>query len=396
MFKDDDHLAAMDGILTALYDNIHAARPWEEALEKLRLLMRSNSLCLRLARKGARPREYLFAAGPKVNPDSIHEWESRNMGELGPIPAPGQHIIVDGSEQCGDPGLAEMLVRYDTRQMLTMCIDRFGDIECVLNCDRGAAQPDFDATDIRLFRMAAGHFSRGMRLRRTLASQHVLNQFKSEALDRLSTAAFMFSPIRDVRPLNRSAERLIEAKTCLTLRNDMLHAVDSRADRQLQTAIAEMIDGETRQRPRILSIAETGSDRTHELLIIGVPTTSLLTGGGETCVLMFVRNDVVLGSEDSELLQAVFSLTPAETNIAVDLANGRHLDDICADLGIKKNTARAHLRSIFLKMGLTRQVEMVHALSSSVIPLGRPAPAPAIEPDEIVDMLYEPAMSSAR
>ena len=155
-----------------------------------------------------------------------------------------------------------------------------------------------------------------------------------------------------------------------------------------------MIDSDTPPRTRILSIAEIDSDRPRELLIVGVPTVSLLTGGTETCVLMFVRNDVVLGREDSGLLQTLFSLTPAETNIAVDLANGRHLDDICTDLGIKKNTARAHLRSIFLKMGHSRQVEMVHALSSSVIPLGRLTPAP--DALEIVDMLYEPTVPSAR
>jgi len=395
MLDHDDPLAAMDGILTALYDNIQATRPWDEALERLRLLMQSNCLCLRLARKGDRPREFLFAAGPMANAGSIREWESHNRGELGPVPLGlGEYCVIDWAEHSRDPALAAMLERYDTRQMLTMCIDKFGDIDCLLNCDRGAAQPDFDTADIRLFRMAAGHFSRAMRLRRTLASHHVLNQFKSEALDRLSTAAFMLSPVGDVRPLNRSAERLIAARTCLTLRNDMLHALDSHADRKLQAAIAEMIGSDTPPRTRILSIAEIGSDRPRELLIVGVPTISLLTGGTETCVLMFVRNDVVLGREDSELLQMLFSLTPAETNIAVDLANGRHLDDICAGLGIKKNTARAHLRSIFLKMGHSRQVEMVHALSSSVIPLGRLTPAP--EALEIVDMLYEPTVPSAR
>ncbi len=395
MHENIDTLTAMDGILTALYDAIQTSGLWTEALEQLRIVMRSNSVCLRLAKKGDRPREYLFAAGPMVNTDSIHEWERRNMGELGPVPlAPGEHCIVDWSDHRDDPDLAEMLDRYDTRHMLTMCIDKFGDIDCFLNCDRGAAQPDFTATDVSLFRMASGHFSRAMRLRRTLASYHVLNEFKSEALDRLSTAAFILSPIGEVRPLNSSAEMLVEAKTCFVLKGDKLHAVDSRADRKLQAAIAVMISAEAKRPPEILSIAEPDSDRIHNLLIVGAPTTSLLTGGPETCILMFIRKDFVLDDEDSELLQTVFSLTPAETNVAIGLANGKHLDEICVSLGIKKSTVRAHLRSIFLKMGLSRQVDMVHALSNSVIPLGRSTRS--FGSREIADILYERSASFHR
>jgi DNA-binding CsgD family transcriptional regulator len=39
-------------------------------------------------------------------------------------------------------------------------------------------------------------------------------------------------------------------------------------------------------------------------------------------------------------------------------------------LGISKNTARAHLRAIFSKTGVTRQATLVRILLGSVVPLG--------------------------
>ena len=51
------------------------------------------------------------------------------------------------------------------------------------------------------------------------------------------------------------------------------------------------------------------------------------------------------------------------------LANGLTLDEAADAMGIKRNTARAHLRSVFVKAGVTRQTELVRILLNGVIGL---------------------------
>nr|MDT0253635.1 LuxR C-terminal-related transcriptional regulator [Endozoicomonas sp.] len=52
------------------------------------------------------------------------------------------------------------------------------------------------------------------------------------------------------------------------------------------------------------------------------------------------------------------------------LANGLTLDETAEELGISRNTARAHLRSIFSKTGVTRQTMLVRLILKSVATLG--------------------------
>jgi len=63
------------------------------------------------------------------------------------------------------------------------------------------------------------------------------------------------------------------------------------------------------------------------------------------------------------LLRASLGLTPAELRLAALLKDGASINEAAPKLGIAVNTARNHLRSIFAKLGVNRQSEMVRHLS---------------------------------
>ena len=56
----------------------------------------------------------------------------------------------------------------------------------------------------------------------------------------------------------------------------------------------------------------------------------------------------------------------------MELANGLSLEEAAEVLNIRRNTARAHLRSIFSKTGVRRQTELVRIMLNSVVALGKP------------------------
>jgi DNA-binding CsgD family transcriptional regulator len=62
-------------------------------------------------------------------------------------------------------------------------------------------------------------------------------------------------------------------------------------------------------------------------------------------------------------LRAAFGLTAAEARLASRLAAGESLADAADALGIAKNTARFQLRAVFAKTGVSRQGELVAALT---------------------------------
>ena len=87
-------------------------------------------------------------------------------------------------------------------------------------------------------------------------------------------------------------------------------------------------------------------------------------------VAVFVRDAERKAQLPVRLAQQLFQLTAAETSLAIQLANGLSLDEASDMLNIRRNTARAHLRSIFSKTGVRRQTELVRIFLNSVALLG--------------------------
>ena len=65
-------------------------------------------------------------------------------------------------------------------------------------------------------------------------------------------------------------------------------------------------------------------------------------------------------------LMNLYQLTMSEATIAILLAEGHTTDDVAEELDIKKNTVRAHLRSMFVKMGVTQQSMLVSLVLTSL------------------------------
>ena len=69
---------------------------------------------------------------------------------------------------------------------------------------------------------------------------------------------------------------------------------------------------------------------------------------------------------DPGLVQSALGLTPAESEVAVLLAEGRTTRQIAATTGRGCDTVRTHLKHIFAKLRVSRQLEvarLVYALS---------------------------------
>jgi len=88
--------------------------------------------------------------------------------------------------------------------------------------------------------------------------------------------------------------------------------------------------------------------------------------------VVYIRDAVGKSLASEVVTKQLFNLTKAETALAMELANGLSLEEGAENLNIRRNTARAHLRSIFSKTGVRRQTELVRILLNSVVALGKP------------------------
>ena len=85
--------------------------------------------------------------------------------------------------------------------------------------------------------------------------------------------------------------------------------------------------------------------------------------GGETAALVLLFPGETSQRLAIDVVQKGFGLTPAEARLAIRLKDGLSISEAAEAIGVSVNTARNQLRSIFQKIGVNRQSELVRSLT---------------------------------
>ena len=361
-----------DDLVASIYRSVDRDTPWSEPLDIFRKMMDANVACLRLAHKGSKPHQHLFAAGPLATPEAVEEWKACNPGELLPIDLPvGSTQIVEWQRIGQSGAFGSMLKRYDVGTMVVMCVDNTEGVQSTLNCSRGADMPMFSAKEIALVKAVGRHFKEAMRIRREITRSKIVSQFQTEALDSLGIAAFLISESGGHFLLNKTAEFAIDNQIGLKRSALGIQAVDESENTGFQSAVRDILRSNDPVRARAMMLTRGDDGERMHVIVRPRSHRSFMYDMSETSALVFMRVNEIVRRDDIRMLQQLFSFTVTEAQLAIGLARGLCLKDIEAELNIRHNTARAHLRSMFVKADVSRQSQLVSLLTSSLVPLGR-------------------------
>lgn len=83
----------------------------------------------------------------------------------------------------------------------------------------------------------------------------------------------------------------------------------------------------------------------------------------EGLVLLYILDPEAERTLPATLLARLFRLTPTEATLACKLVQGRRLEEIAAEHGVRITTARTQLQALFSKTDTKRQAELVRLLT---------------------------------
>lgn len=205
-----------------------------------------------------------------------------------------------------------------------------------------------------------------------------LNRMTSErdlyagAVDQLSVATIILDEQGRLLNTNAVARALLEEADGLSQRDQRLH-IDGRA---LNRSLEEALDAINRSRKgdetsvvRVLRVPRSAGRSDLGLVIRPVPTSEWSEGQSSPCAAVFISDPDLRESASQQSLAELFGLTPAEANLALLLARGLKLAEVSEAQNISQHTARAQLKSIFAKTGVSRQAELVRLILKSVASL---------------------------
>ena len=184
-----------------------------------------------------------------------------------------------------------------------------------------------------------------------------MSRLTEAALDRLPTGVLLVSAHRRVLFANSAGATVLEGNNGLKVQHGLLHASDPAADHEL-AALTSHADGGWLSVPRAVGGAL-------HLSIAPLPEAANVpsTAGDRSFLILLSDTARTPSLELSTALRKLYRLTTAEARIACLLAEGFSLSELAEKLGTSKQTARTQLKAIFGKMGVSRQSDLVAAVT---------------------------------
>ena len=348
--------------------------PWSTAIKLIREHMKANwtSLVLRPASPAA-PAQFIRdnGKGAELYTMGDFHYEMFSLSGLTGL-VPGQVSTLD--ETVNIPAwknsrfYKSWVEPYGIRYIVSMDVAAQDGADCRIMVTRGPEDADFSAADKGLLKSLYPHLRAALHLHSKLGSLESERQLYSSAVEKMLVGTVVMDGAGRIIRCNATAKEILAEKDGLFIRQGVLRTEIPGHDRNFQKLIAAALEASTQKmrEPQATSVPR-GSGRSNlSILIQPIPYSDLSGGKQLPSVAIFIRDPSRQPSPSEELLRQLFGLTAAEATLALLLANGRTLDEAAQRLNVRKNTARAQLRSIFDKTGVRRQTTLMHILMGSV------------------------------
>jgi DNA-binding CsgD family transcriptional regulator/PAS domain-containing protein len=237
----------------------------------------------------------------------------------------------------------------------------FGDDLWVLAIQRTIAQGPFTPEEIEKLAKLSPQLSTAGSLARALGFARV--DAALAAFEASGSAVILLNLCGEVVRANQAAERLLGPH--LGISQKRLVCRDPDKTKEINAALHRVLWSASQSillPPVSLPRGEKRPLIAYPLRLAGVSADALAP-----CQAVVVLIDLETQPRPPEnVLQSCFGLTMAEARVARQVASGQAVDQVAEELGIARETARHQLKSIFAKMGVHRQSELVRILAQVV------------------------------
>jgi len=243
-----------------------------------------------------------------------------------------------------------------------------GGADCRLRITRPPGERDFSERAKALCQSLLPHLRRAVTLHSRIERIETERRLYSTTMDRMLVGTVVFDEKGSVMRTNGLADEILAENDGVRVSQNKLHAAFPNEDRELQRLIktALSLPGEAPGVLQPMSVTRPSGRANLGVLVRPVPAGEWSEDRHRPTAVAFIRDPERKSQLSVEMIRRLFGLTTAEAALAMLLANGFTLDEAAAELKIRKNTTRAHLRSIFAKTGVRRQTTLIHMLLNSI------------------------------
>lgn len=381
--------ADYDKLVGYIYEGPLESRPWQSVLPLMRHALNAQVASLVLRPPSEQDRGVILNCvrpGPGDSEDALADpdaWQSAAYQEefftLDPfINLPTDQVValadmLDGEALIESDYYRDYLAPVGLFHILGVDTAEPGGMLARLRFSRRREEPPFTEAERDLLTRITPHLRRAIQIYATLNRTTSERDVYAGAVSQLAVASIILDEQARVLSANPVAQALLEQADGLLLKGQHLHIEGRNSNAELQRAVTDIIQAQHRGEAsvvRALRVPRSAGRSRLGLLVRPVPVSQWSEGQSSPCAAVFVSDPDLHEPADRKTLGDLFELTPAESNLAILLARGLSLAEVSEAQHISQHTARAQLKSIFAKTGVSRQAELVRLVIKSVASLG--------------------------
>ncbi len=252
--------------------------------------------------------------------------------------------------------------RHDFAHICLTPLVKEPDIHVGLAVMRSGSQGEIDPHQRTMFASLSTHARAAVRTQIALENQGAL--LIAGAMEALSLPVFVCDRSGVVRSLTPQAETFVRAGGALRLRNGRLSTADSLSTKALSEAIRAAANGYNRPGAPVARAVLVADEPGKPLIAEVSPLPPRdYSFGFEPRALVILRGLQPDPDRIRTLLQSMYRLTAAESDVALRLAEGEAPEAIAAARGVSLGTIRVQIRALFSKLGVRRIHELTARLN---------------------------------
>lgn len=226
-------------------------------------------------------------------------------------------------------------------------------------------QVDFTQHDLDALSTLIPHFRKAIELYERIDRLRTERQVFTNVLDQLTMAAFILNSSGEIVRMNKFGNEILNSNIGIRVRNKRLMFSSQAINVKVRDAIksAKQKDGCSPELIDVIAFEDPITLHTTNLAMRPIASTNTVQSKDTPILALFATDPLRPIKVNTQAIATLYGLTPTEAKLAITLSNFSDLKKTAVEMNITHNTARSHLRSIYSKMDIKRQSELLRLIS---------------------------------
>jgi DNA-binding CsgD family transcriptional regulator len=251
---------------------------------------------------------------------------------------------------------------FGNRGLLAAKVAQTEEHSALLGMIRSHWHAPFSPAEGRLFERYCGHLRAALQVSRYVESLRTDAIAGRALLEASAHPMLLFDGDLRMKDLNPPAQALLADGSAFFLSQDFLACRSATDTEVLRNAVSRLLTPEARSDRTAFRLHGSKREATLCTLWYLKPETTMAAFGKRPVLLMSIVGRGKESRPDPSFLEALFTLTPAESRVAIELQTGMPLARIARHRNVSLDTIKSQVRSIYAKVDVRNRAQLVQRL----------------------------------